>query len=136
MGNSRYGLSGPVCSVVWRFSSRHPSCEPRRNLSQMPRIRFRTPEWILFGFFFYVALLTPFFSDRPNLGNWPWLVLFAVVALCSALSALERGRWRTIAAVTRDWLPLGLTFLAFREMEFFLPRDYNIAYELAWIRWD
>lgn len=94
------------------------------------------PEWILLGFFLYVALLARFFRDRPYLDNWPWLVLVAVAALCGTLSAFERGPARPIIAVTRDWLPLGLTFLAFREMEFFVPRDYNHAYELAWIRWD
>jgi membrane-associated phospholipid phosphatase len=38
--------------------------------------------------------------------------------------------------MARDWLPLIYTFIAFREMELFLTRDYNLAFETAWIRID
>jgi membrane-associated phospholipid phosphatase len=94
------------------------------------------PEWILLTFFTYVALLSLIFRDRPHLRGQPWIVLFAVTALFCALSLLERGRSKKTVEIARDWLPVALTFLAFREMEFFLPRDYDSAYELAWIRWD
>ena len=36
----------------------------------------------------------------------------------------------------RDWLPMALTLVAFREMELFLTAGYNLQLELAWIRWD
>src|SRR5690349_7763664 len=102
----------------------------------MRGIRFRAPEWILLAFFSYIALLSLFLRDRPNLHGQPWIVLFAVAALFSLLSRLEHGRFRRVIEIVRDWLPVVLTFLAFREMEFFLPREYNSAYEFAWIRWD
>ena len=102
----------------------------------MRGIRFRAPEWILLAFFSYIALLSLIFRNRPNLHGQPWIVLFAVAALFSLLRRMERGRSRRAVEIVRDWLPVVLTFLAFREMEFFLPRDYNAAYEFAWIRWD
>jgi membrane-associated phospholipid phosphatase len=102
----------------------------------MGRIRFRAPEWILLAFFAYIALLSLFFRDRPNLHGQPWMVLFAVAALFSLLSRMEQTRFRRTVEIVRDWLPVALTFLAFREMEFFLPREYNSSYEFAWIRWD
>ncbi len=102
----------------------------------MRGIRFRAPEWILLAFFSYIALLSLLFRDRPNLHGQPWIVLFAVTALFSLLSRMERGRSQRTVEIVRDWLPVLLTFLAFREMEFFLPREYNSAYEFAWIRWD
>jgi membrane-associated phospholipid phosphatase len=102
----------------------------------MRGIRFRTPEWILLGFFTYIALLSLIFRDRPHLRGQPWIVLLAVAALFCALILIERGRSKRAVEIARDWLPVLLTFMAFREMEFFLPRDYNSAYEFAWIRWD
>jgi membrane-associated phospholipid phosphatase len=102
----------------------------------MRPIRLRVPERILIGFFAYIALLTPLFRERPHLGAQPWVLLAAVTALFCSLSFWERGRWQRVIDIARDWLPLGLTFVAFREMEFFLPRDYNYGYELAWIHWD
>ncbi|HMJ62626.1 MAG TPA: hypothetical protein VK493_12730, partial [Bryobacteraceae bacterium] len=94
------------------------------------------PEWILLTFFGYVALLSLVFRDRPHLRGQPWAVLFVVTGLFCALSLLERGASKRTVEIARDWLPVVLTFIAFREMEFFLPRDYDSAYELAWIRWD
>ena len=94
------------------------------------------PEWILLAFFAYLALLSLVFRDRPHLRGQPWMVLFAVTALFSALSLLERGGAKRTVEIVRDWLPVVLTFIAFREMEFFLPRDYDFAYEFAWIHWD
>src|SRR6478672_11928106 len=102
----------------------------------MRGIRFRMPEWILLAFFTYLALLSLVFRDRPHLRGQPWMVLFAVTALFSALSLLERGGAKRTVEIVRDWLPVVLTFIAFREMEFFLPRDYDSAYEFAWIHWD
>jgi membrane-associated phospholipid phosphatase len=102
----------------------------------MRGIRFRAPEWILLVFFAYIALLGLFFRDRPHLRGQPWIVLLAVGALFCALGNLERGRYKRVCGIVRDWLPVFLTLLAFREMEFFLPRDYNSAYEFAWIHWD
>jgi membrane-associated phospholipid phosphatase len=102
----------------------------------MRGIRFRPPEWILLGFFGYIALLGAFLRDRPHLRGQPWIVLFAVTALFSVLSRIEHGRSKRAVEILRDWLPVALTFLAFREMEFFLPRNYDSGYELAWIQWD
>lgn len=36
----------------------------------------------------------------------------------------------------RDFLPLGVLLVAFREMEYFLPRSFDHHNELAWIQWD
>jgi|KBSMisStandDraft_5_1062788.scaffolds.fasta_scaffold102518_3 membrane-associated phospholipid phosphatase len=102
----------------------------------MHGIRFRPSEWILLFFFTYIALLGLLFHDRPHLRGQPWIVLLAVAALFYSLTRMERGRSRRVVEIFRDWLPVVLTFLAFREMEFFLPRDYNSGYELAWIHWD
>jgi len=91
--------------------------------------RLRASEWVLVAFFAYIALISPFFPERPNLGAQPFFILAAVFVL---LWLVARFRLE----VLRDFLPLGLTLLAFREMEFFLPRQYNLHFEMLWIRWD
>jgi membrane-associated phospholipid phosphatase len=102
----------------------------------MQQLRLRRPEWILTGFFAYIVLLSPFFRDRPRMGIQPLLALLAVLACFWTLSRLANGVWSKGIEIARDWLPLPLSFAAFREMELFVTRDYNVANEMAWIRWD
>jgi membrane-associated phospholipid phosphatase len=98
--------------------------------------RFRLPEWVLIGFFGYIALLSAFFPNRPNLRYQPLLLFLAIAAGYWALSKIEKGRFAIAIGITRDWLPLLLIFVAFREMELFLPRYYNYHFETEWIRLD
>lgn len=91
---------------------------------------------MLIGYFVYVACLSPFFHDRPHLKYQPIFVLVAVAALLLALARAEQTRFAHTIAIIRDWLPIALTFLAFREMEFFLPGRFAHYYEAIWIRQD
>jgi membrane-associated phospholipid phosphatase len=102
----------------------------------MQQLRLRRPEWILTGFFAYIVVLSPFFRDRPRMGIQPLLALLAVLVCFWTLNQLANGAWKKGIEIARDWLPLLLTFAAFREMEFFVTRDYNVANEVAWIRLD
>ena len=102
----------------------------------MKQFGLRRPEWILTGFFAYVVLLSPFFRDRPKMGFQPVIALVAVLACFWMLSRLSAGTWHEGVEIARDWLPLALTLCAFREMELFVTRNYNIANETAWIHLD
>jgi membrane-associated phospholipid phosphatase len=102
----------------------------------MEQLRLRRPEWILTGFYAYVVLLSPFFRDRPAMGLQPVLALLAVLACFWILLRLSGGAWHKGMEITRDWLPLVLSLCAFREMELFVTRNYNVANETAWIRLD
>ncbi|MGA8026862.1 MAG: phosphatase PAP2 family protein [Bryobacteraceae bacterium] len=95
--------------------------------------KFRTSEWVLIGFFTYVALLSPAFPDRPHLRLQP---LFVVIAVFLLLLLLARAPQARVIGVIRDWLPIVLTLAAFREMELFLPPHFDLHYETEWIRWD
>jgi membrane-associated phospholipid phosphatase len=97
----------------------------------------RSSEWIFIVFFAYITALIPFFRDRPGLGIQPVLVLALVIGLLFSLAQAEqRTRFSLTFSMIRDWVPMGLTLLAFREMELFVPTTYNTHYENAWIRWD
>jgi membrane-associated phospholipid phosphatase len=94
-------------------------------------------EQVLIAYFAYVALIAPFFRDRPNLHRQPLYELLAIAAAFLLVAQLEeRSRWPTVVGFARDWLPLLFTFMAFREMEFFLPLRYPHRYEALWAQQD
>jgi membrane-associated phospholipid phosphatase len=99
------------------------------------RLKLRASEWMLVGYFGYVALLSVFFHDRPNLKHQP---LWLLAGTITGLLLLERMEGYLPVAVSRfrDFLPLGLTLVAFEEMTLFAPRRYDAHLERVWIRWD
>jgi membrane-associated phospholipid phosphatase len=91
---------------------------------------------VLAGFFSYIAAITPFFPDRPNLGLRPVAELIGILAALVVIAKLEQGRWARPLGILRDWLPILFTLFAFREMELFLPLTFNHRLESGWIRLD
>jgi membrane-associated phospholipid phosphatase len=102
----------------------------------MAAAKLRNAEWVLIAFFAYIVLLIPFFQDRPRMSLQPVLVLLLVSAWLWSLALAEKTRFREAISMSRDWIPMALTLLAFRQMESFVPAQYNTSYEQAWIRWD
>lgn len=91
---------------------------------------------MLLAFFAYIVVLMPFFSDRPLMTRQPVITLIVVAVLVVGLAAAEQTRAANLVSQIRDWVPMPLTLVAFREMELFVPSQYNAAYEQAWIQWD
>ncbi len=98
--------------------------------------RLRASERVLLSYFAYVCVLVPFFPLRPNLHAQPFFILAATFVLFCCFSAGEQTRFATHVSYLRDWIPLAITFVAFREMELFVPPNYDAALAAAWIRWD
>ncbi len=90
----------------------------------------------MIAFFAYIVMLIPFFRDRPGMSYQPVIVLLLVTAVLWVLALAATTRFSQAIGMIRDWVPMGLTLLAFRQMELFVPSHYNTAYEFAWIRWD
>jgi len=88
----------------------------------------RQYEWLIIAFFTYVAVIAPFFIPH---GSRRWLPAVVAAFVCVVVLFLPRGNQHV-----RDWIPLVLTFTAFREMNWFTPsvRDYHL--ERSWIGWD
>ncbi|HEX4594613.1 MAG TPA: phosphatase PAP2 family protein [Bryobacteraceae bacterium] len=96
----------------------------------------RSSEWLLIGYFAYVALITPAFSLGPQ-AKWQALAVFVLTAsLLGMLAVAETFGNEEFFSIARDWVPLVLTLVAYREMDWFAPlaRDYNR--ELRWLDWD
>lgn len=95
----------------------------------------RPPERLLLSYFAYVAVLAGFCTKSLNLTHQAFWVLAAVGI---SLLALTRAEYFFPAPVSRfrDFLPLGLTLLAFEEMNLFAPPQFHPRLEQKWIRWD
>ncbi len=99
-------------------------------------LKLRASEWIVAGYFAYIAAISPWFRNRPHLGLQPVLLLAGVFALLSLLSRLEHVGRPGLIATIRDFVPVLLTLVAFREMELFLPAPYDLHLETVWAAWD
>jgi len=86
--------------------------------------RLRASEWLILGYFFYVAIVAVFFFA-------PFKAIALAAAVCAVMLLLARSR-----SVTRDLAPIAFTLAAYREMDWFTPavRDHHI--EKLWIVWD
>ena len=89
----------------------------------------RSSEWLLIAYFAYVALIAPLKAPAV-------LVAILVAALIFILARGEARVNQEVFGIVRDWVPLGLTLLAYREMDWFSPavRDHHL--ELSWVEWD
>lgn len=93
----------------------------------------RSSEWLLIGFFGYVAVASLWFPHQPAT---PFALAIVIPAFLAALAYGEARVHRELFSVARDWVPLVLTLVAYREMDWFSPlvRDHHL--ELKWIGWD
>jgi membrane-associated phospholipid phosphatase len=91
--------------------------------------RLRHSEWIYLGFFCCTAILGLYFPLTGGLRLTLALIVFAAGAV---FFALARPRF----TYARDWLPLCLTLVAYREMDWFTPPYKDHHFERTWIVWD
>ena len=100
-------------------------------------IALRSSEWLLIGFFGYVAIISlAFFQHHPRSNALPLALALMIPALLMALAVGEAKVHREFFSVVRDWVPLVMTLVAYREMDWFSPlvRDHHL--EIKWIVWD
>ena len=96
----------------------------------------RPQEWIIFAFLLYAPALTLFLAAPEGLGSRLAHVNLAVILIYASLIYLDSSKPRLTLDILRDWLPLGLILLAYREMGWFaLPHQLSLL-ESQWVRWD
>lgn len=96
----------------------------------------RWSEWLSLGFFAYAAAVGVLLRGRPFVGVRPALVLLLMTGIYTSLVVGERRIAPRAFSITRDWLPIVVTLLAFREMDLFRPAHFDGHLETAWARWD
>jgi len=94
--------------------------------------RLRPAEWILAGYFTYVAVLTFFFPSARARGSEAWLLASAAACVLILVARLPGAA----VSMVRDWLPFPLTLVAYRQMDWFTPTQADHTLDLAFIPWD
>jgi len=87
--------------------------------AEAPNARIRPCEWVVLVFLVYTIALALIFPLAPAVKNRLTLVNCAVVLAYGALVHSDCRKCTPVIAVARDWLPLSLTLLAYREMGWF-----------------
>jgi membrane-associated phospholipid phosphatase len=86
-------------------------------------------EWILLAYFLYVAVLVILFPLQPDTIVRAWLVLAGAATIFVILTQPAFG-------YARDWIPLVLVLLAYREMDWFSVGYKARHLEQQWLAWD
>jgi membrane-associated phospholipid phosphatase len=96
----------------------------------------RRSEWQLVFYFLYTSFLAFYLDVRPPIRTLTVLVNAMVISSYFYLVWADSFRRGLLLGVIRDWFPLLLTLLAYREMGWFAPEYHTYEYERAWIAID
>ena len=102
----------------------------------VPGLRLRSAEWLLVVYFGYVAAIAPRFPLERQIVWRPFLMEVLVCALFLALAYGESREHAELFSMVRDWIPVALLLLAYREMDWFSSMPHNFDLELRWVEWD
>lgn len=92
----------------------------------------RASEWVVLTFFTWTSLLAVALPlDREI--RVRALVANALVFTTYFVFTRLRFGWTRFA---RDWIPQGLTILAYKEMGWFAPKTHTYRLEHSWVVWD
>ncbi len=94
----------------------------------------RSPEIVFIVYFLYVAAAAVF---HPVEGLLPRVAIVNLLIVGGYVGlARGPGSRRPLVTALRDWMPLGLIILAYKEMGWFAPASHTNELEAGWIVWD
>ncbi|MGE5488149.1 MAG: phosphatase PAP2 family protein [bacterium] len=96
----------------------------------------RRSEWLLVAYFSYTTALAAWLPLRASIPAVTVAMNLIVFAGLWILPRAEALRGRRFFSVMRDWYPLAMILLAYREMGWFAPATHTYELENAWISWD
>ena len=94
------------------------------------------PEWILFTFLLYAPALTFFVPAVDGLRTRLTSLNLVIILVYAALIFFDMAKPRLVLQVIRDWLPLAMILLAYREMGWFALPHQSTLLESRWVAWD
>ncbi len=100
------------------------------------KLNLRRSEWVLIAFFLYTTVLAVLLPLRAPI---PAITIVMNAAVITGIAILSWGvslRGSKFFVVLRDWYPLPMILLAYREMGWFAPREHTYVLEQAWVVWD
>ena len=91
----------------------------------------------MIGYFLYAAVMSAVLPVPSAVTSFTIGLNLTLIGLFLALAYASRIRPHAAAlAVARDWLPLAVLLLAYREMGWFAPAHHTVDLENGWIVWD
>jgi len=96
----------------------------------------RGSEWLLVLYFAFMAAIAPWFQGRPSLGARPFFQALVVFGIIGAVAWLEPRIPGYAISWLRDWLPIAILLVAFRELDWFTPANYPFRFEPGWLASD
>jgi membrane-associated phospholipid phosphatase len=96
----------------------------------------RRPERVILIFLIYAAATAVVLPVAPAVTKLIVLLNVAVILLYGVLIRFDFTNRRLVAGVIRDWLPLALIILAYREMGWLALPHKSHTLETHWIVWD
>ncbi len=96
----------------------------------------RRPEWVIAVFLSYAAAAAMFLPVAASVRTRVILLNLAVPLAYGALIHFDSAKRTRALSVVRDWLPLALIVLAYREMGWLALPHHNHALETHWVIWD
>lgn len=96
----------------------------------------RSSEWLIIAFFLYCAGCSIFMDVRAGIAPVTLTVNALVITGLVLLAYAENLRHHAVLRIMRDWYPLPLMLLAYREMGWFAPAVHHYKYEAGWVAWD
>lgn len=115
-----------------------PGLRTGRPVVRVPRrtALVRPAEWAIAAFFVYSAVIAMILPVAANVRSRVLLSNVAVILVLSLLAWWDRERRSVAFTVIRDWLPLSMILLAYREMGWFALPHHGHALESYWVAWD
>jgi membrane-associated phospholipid phosphatase len=96
----------------------------------------RWPERVIAGFLIYAAAMALVLPVAASVRNLVVLLNLAVILTYALIWHFDSTRRMLAIGVIRDWLPLGLLLIAYREMGWLVLPHPGHALEAHWVIWD
>jgi membrane-associated phospholipid phosphatase len=96
----------------------------------------RVSEKVVAVYFAYTTVLALTLPLAPEIRTRTILCNIAVAAALTVAVRLDRALGREWTSILRDWLPLPLMLLAYKEMGWFAPPSHDYTLERQWIQLD
>ena len=96
----------------------------------------RRSERVVIAYFAYASVLAFILPLRAPIPAVTLTLNLTIVAGYALLIYAHSLRQRALLGIMRDWFPLVLLLLAYREMGWFRPAGHSNSLEHAWIVWD
>ncbi len=96
----------------------------------------RRSELVLAVYFAYAAVVSLILPVRPDIRAVTVALNLAVLAGLALVAWTDSLRRRSLLGIVRDWYPMPLMLLAYREMGWFAQPHPNTDLERSWVVWD